>query len=270
MSYKYAQNIVMNDRWAIWIDIEGFKRIYEHIRDDERSIKDYGRIPERQNFALDALNELMTSIYKIGSHCYPGDSNMNDGGRLFAHQFGDGFIICSNSAEPDASRVISIAVAIMRHMIIKGYATKAAISTGDMIDIKGFYPDFVRDAENGCVNLGNGIMTVMPVMGTALIKAYKLSDKQKGAVLILDANLIKPGLPQGIELRNEDYCCVNWISSDLPLSIQIAQKSGLEMASPERLNELLEIYFKEGPCPPPNDWVESTRKNVQYKHGRTQ
>lgn len=148
-------------------------------------------------------------------------------------------------------------------MIIEGYATKAAISAGEMTSIKSWYPDFASNAENGDIALGAGVMTIMPVMGTALTKAHKLISKQRGAVLIVDAELANLSLQEGIELikLSDDASCINWISSKLPLSDQIAEKSGLNSASTEKLNIYLESYFKVEPCPL-NDWIEATRKNL--------
>jgi len=103
----------MNERWAISIDIEGFSKHYEHSED-------------RKTYAILALGELMNSVFLVGSQCFPGTPEKIFSERLFAHQFGDGFLICSDFPESDASRAIAIAVAIMRHMTLKGYVTKAA------------------------------------------------------------------------------------------------------------------------------------------------
>jgi len=235
----------MNNRWAISIDVEGFSKNYEHSED-------------RKTFAILALAELMDSIVKIGTRCFPGEPDRNFSDRLFAHQFGDGFIICSDFPEHDATRAISIAAAIMRHMIIKGYATKAAISTGDMSDIKGCYPKSVRDTDDERVYLGKGLMTIISVMGTALTKAHKLSNSQTGAVLILDEDLVKLGLPEGIELKGISGCCIDWVSSNLPMSEQIAHTAGLATGNPQALFEKLISYFKQEPFPP-DSWIEATR-----------
>lgn len=240
----------MKGRWAISIDIEGFSKNYEHSED-------------RKTFAILALGELMDSIYKIATRCYPGDPARNYSDRLFVHQFGDGFIICSNYPEQDASRAISIAVAIMRNMIVKGYATKAAISVGDMSDIKGCYPSPMRDSNDDRVNLGMGLMTIISVMGTALTKAHKLASTQKGAVLILDDDLIGLGLPQGAKTGAESSNCIDWISSDLPMSNDIAYRAGLCTAIADVLLQRLKLYCKEGPIPP-SDWVEATFLNIGH------
>jgi len=235
----------MNNSWAVYIDVEGFSENYEYSED-------------RKTFAILALAELMDSIVKIGTQCFPGDRDKNFSDRLFAHQFGDGFIICSDFPEQDAIRAISIAVAIMRHMIIKGYATKAAISTGDMSDIKGCYPKSVRDTDDERVYLGRGLMTIISVMGTALTKAHKLSSTQKGAVLILDENLAKLGLPEGVKVKDSSGGCIDWISSNLPMSEQIAHTAGLATGNPQALIEKLNSYYKQEPIPP-SSWIEGTR-----------
>jgi len=239
----------MNNRWAIYIDVEGFSENYEYSED-------------RKTFAILSLAELMDSIVKIGTQCFPGDRDKNFSDRLFAHQFGDGFIICSDFPEQDATRAISIAVAIMRHMIIKGYATKAAISTGDMSDIKGCYPKSVRDTDDGRVYLGMGLMTIISVMGTALTKAHKLSSTQKGAVLILDEHLAKLDLPDGIKMKGSSGRCIDWVYSNLPMSVEIAQSAGLATGNSQTLVEKLSSYCKQEPIPP-SSWIEATRFMIE-------
>ena len=239
----------MDNRWAINIDVEGFSKNYEHSED-------------RKTFAILALSELMDSIVKIGISCFPGNPKINYSDRLFVHQFGDGFIICSDFPEKNASRAISIAVAIMRHMIIKGFATKAAISTGDMSDIQGCYPKSVRDTNNDVVRLGMGLMTVISVMGTALTKAHKLSSTQKGAVLILDENLVIQGMPEGVMVKGDCGCCINWVFSNIPMAEQIAKAAGLSTDNPQVLIEKFNLYCKQEPIPP-DSWIEGTRFTIE-------
>lgn len=50
-------------RWSIWIDIEGFSRLWSS-----------------GSRALAGLRALMSGVYAIGTKVYPGD-----GDRLFAH-----------------------------------------------------------------------------------------------------------------------------------------------------------------------------------------
>jgi len=240
--------VSVNDRWAISIDIEGFSNHYEY---DE----------ERKTYAILALGELMNSVFLVGSRCFPGTPEKNFSERLFAHQYGDGFLVCSDFPEPDASRPIAIAVAVMRHMTMKGYATKAAISTGDLSDIRGCYPKPMRDAQDERLDVGMGLMTIISVMGTALTKAHKLATTRKGAVLILDKQLVEIGLPVGTKTRDPSSNCIDWVSSDLPLADEIARKSQLRTASAKDLCEKLRTYCAIQPAPPAS-WIEATFASV--------
>ncbi len=240
----------MDGRWGISIDVEGFSKNYEYNE-------------ERKTFAILALAELMNAIVNIGQLCFPGNPDANFSDRLFVHQFGDGFIVCSDYPENDASRAIWIATALMRHMILKGFAVKAAISSGDMSDIKGCYPRSVRDTLDERVDLGMGLMTVISVMGTALTKAHKLSSRHKGAVLIIDSNLIGLGLPKGVIIQSNSNC-VDWINSCLPAADEIAKKASLMVGSTTEMIEKLNEYCSIKPIPP-SAWVEATFETVGGK-----
>lgn len=240
----------MNSRWGISIDVEGFSSNYEYSE-------------QRKTFAIFALAELMNAIIIIGQQCYPGNPSKNFSDRLFVHQFGDGFIICSDFPEKDASRAISIAIAVMRHMILKGIATKASISSGDMSDIRGCYPKSVRDAQDERVYLGMGLMTVISVMGTALTKAHKLSSSHRGSVLIVDSDLIKLGLPDGVVIDCKSGC-IDWINSHIPEASDIAEKSSLLTGSPENMISKLDEYCCIEPVPP-KTWVEATFETIKRK-----
>lgn len=85
-------------RWSIWIDIEGF-----------------GKLWETGPLALQGLRALTSGIYAIGSRVYAGD-----GERIFAHQFGDGFVIVSDFHETALDRCVAIAVVLMRHVARSG------------------------------------------------------------------------------------------------------------------------------------------------------
>lgn len=127
-----------------------------------------------------------------------------------------------------------------------------------MSDIKGCYPKSVRDTDDERVYLGMGLMTIISVMGTALTKAHKLSNTQKGAVLILDENLAKLGLPEGVEVKGNSGCCIDWVSINLPMSEQIAHTAGLATDNPQKLIEKLNSYCKQEPIPSAS-WIEATR-----------
>ena len=65
----------MSARWAIWIDIEGFKFLHAAHN-----------IP-----ALRILGRLIEDIYLIGNNVFPEAPE-----RLFAHQLGDGIVMVSD------------------------------------------------------------------------------------------------------------------------------------------------------------------------------
>lgn len=212
-------------------------------------------------FATLGLGELMASVHQVGTLCFPGTSEKNHQERLFAHQYGDGFLVCSDFPERDASRAIGIAVAIMRHMIVKGYVTKAAISVGDLSDIRGLYPCPMRDAENGRVDLGMGLMTIISVMGTALTRAHKLAATKNGAVLVIDEHVSALGLPDGVKLGAPGNNNIDWVYSNLALADQIADKCKLQTATASNLQKRLQEYCACEPTPP-DSWVQSTFANI--------
>jgi hypothetical protein len=102
----------MHNRWAIWIDIEGFSKLW--------SVGDVG---------LHALNQLLLGIYHIGSKVYP-----EPGQRIFAHQFGDGFVIVSEFAEESLDRCAAIAIALMQFVTHSGCFARAAIAEGEFAE----------------------------------------------------------------------------------------------------------------------------------------
>ncbi len=157
----------MDECWSVYIDIEGFGTRYG----------------QTTMAALVPLNALMEGIYLIGSKKYNDDVN-----RLFAHQFGDGFVIVSCFKEEKLDRATSIAIALLRHVLASGGLAKASISEGGFSNIKSCYPRAVTDNENeGVVMLGAGLMTIIPVMGTALINAVAVDKRSpSGSLLTID------------------------------------------------------------------------------------
>lgn len=108
----------MQPRWAIYMDIEGFRALYS-----------------KENNILFALCDLMEGIFLIGRDCYPGTPD-----RIFAHQTGDGFVIVGEFGAESLSVPVSIAVALLRHIAARGRFAKAAIGEGDFADISGCFP----------------------------------------------------------------------------------------------------------------------------------
>ena len=231
-------------RWALYIDIEGFSQNYEHSE-------------ERKTFAIMALRELMNAIFSIGTKVYPGKSENNFSERLFAHQFGDGFVIVSDFYESNAERCIAVSISLIRHMMMKGFAVKASITTGGMSDINGCYPKAINCSKSGRVNLGMGLMTTTSVMGRALTRSYKLSNQKSGCLIILDATrfevlpkINKKGIGSGIYT-------IDWASTELDLARKISELAELEYGTKENLIKMFDYYILQEPIPPLN-WINST------------
>jgi len=236
----------MDKRWGISIDIEGFSNLYEHS-------------DEAQTKAILGLNKLMNAVINVGQKVYPGDPNKNYSDRIFAHQFGDGFIIVSDFEEPDPRRCIAIATSLSRYMLLQGYATKAAISTGSMSDINGCYPDAMRNAENNTLNLGMGLMTSIPVMGTALTKAHKLGGRVSGNVVVIDVNQFSSVPGNLIKDREDSILYINWMSDENKFAQEISKKAGLQFGSEQELSSLFSAYITTEPCPP-QKWIEGSQR----------
>jgi hypothetical protein len=149
----------------------------------------------------------------------------------------------------------------MRHMAIKGFCTKAAISIGDMADINGCYPDSVRFSDHGILPLGAGLMTTIPVMGTALTKAYKLSSRVSGNVLVVD-KLAFEYIPDFLVASCNDECFfIDWRSNEHDLARTISEKSGLEFGDRNHLLDLFEQYIEREPKPP-EKWIKGSRASI--------
>jgi hypothetical protein len=168
----------------------------------------------------------MEGIYLIGDKVYCGDSD-----RLFAHQFGDGFIVVSNSYEKCLDRPIAIAISLMRCVLAHNGMAKAAISEGGFSDIKDCYPAIISENQsNGRCKMGRGLMSIFPAMGTALINAVAIDKKSPSSSLITIAkeneHRISSIFPQ--QLINENLVSIGWLKGHFQLVEDITKKAGLK------------------------------------------
>jgi hypothetical protein len=230
------------DRWGLYIDVEGFSSIYD--KDKLRAIR--------------ALDELMEALYKSGSS---GFSKAK--GRIFMHQLGDGFVVVSEFPEETPETPLSICLGIMRHLIARGVATKAGISRGGFGDVFGEYPPTIRKAaeDHRYVPLGDnsdyGLMTIIPVMGSALTRSYKLLNCRHGAVLLLDTTAFCEMQP-GIVTRAKSPTVIDWVHSDFPRVRELCNSCGLEYVNPSKAEAFLRKYIEDNrPCLSP-EWISST------------
>ncbi len=231
-------------RWSIWIDIEGFSKTWD------------------SGLALQGLRALMSGIYAIGTKVFTGD-----GDRLFAHQFGDGFVIVADFHEPQLDRCAAVATVLMRHILTSGCVARAAISEGEFADYAGCWPREIREqkAKNGggdCITLGSGLMTLLPVMGTALINANKLDsgNRVKGGVLTIrtnDAPRFSAGFVRQVSKLDPAISMIDWIHATSPIIDTIVAATGLASLSPADSEAVVERYIS-GKTAPPLAWIQGT------------
>lgn len=212
-------------RWAIHIDLEGFGDLYD-----------------KEDLVLLSLCELMEGIFNIGAQYYPDYPN-----RIFAHQVGDGFVIVSDLPEETFLRPLAITISLLRHVAHSGRYAKATISDGDFADILSCYPSSVRDATgpDKRVRLGSGIMTLFPVMGTALIRAISVAKKCPRGPLLALSTENREKIPEGLivhEVSAQDILLVDWIHSKDELAQDIARKSNLHWPDSLILSKHLKEY----------------------------
>jgi hypothetical protein len=226
-------------RWCIYIDIEGFGKLYG-----------------KDNIVILALRDLMEGIFLIGKNCYPETPN-----RIFAHQTGDGFAIVSEFHTESLEVPVAISIALLRHVASNGRFAKASIGEGEFADISGLYPDCVIDAQinGGSVHMGDGLMTIFTVMGTALINAHNIGKQSpKGSLLTLaSCNLER--VPEGCIIKKvEDgkLISIDWVHSQLQLVSQIQESAQLKHPTSELIKALF-VQYKLNHNPP-QPWVDST------------
>jgi hypothetical protein len=253
----------MLDSWALFIDVEGFSPIFK--KDRER--------------AIIMLGHLMQGLYRIGTRLFSYYPQ-----RLFIYQFGDGFLVCPQPGlRNDFLRPVGIAIGLMHSVLLQGGVLKAAIAFGEIADIFGCYPKEIQDAmyprnkmlqeafsslnsdlvetlsqdntiknrEDGIVPIGDGLMSINQIMGTALINAYGAAKGRcapRGPVLILHHELGKDIRSQLQKMqiktyRCDDHICINWIHSEIALVKTILEEIGVSPPDKDILCDHLNKYI---------------------------
>jgi hypothetical protein len=233
-----------NESWSLLIDIEGF-----------------GSLWEREDRVLWALGHLLEGIVLVGRNFYPREPD-----RLFAHQIGDGVLIKSDFHEESLERAVAIAISLLRHVAASGRFASAVLTEGEMSDIQGRYPKVVRDAleADHTVSLRMGLLTLFPVMGTALIRAVRLSENSPSGSLLLVNAALRARLPSGLMLQDvteQSVVSIDWVHSELPLVQKIQAGAGLRSPSPSQLERAFRAYFDEQH--PPLSWRANTALLLQ-------
>jgi hypothetical protein len=236
-----------HDCWSIWIDIEGFSKLWS-----------------KGDAGLNGMNSLITAIHAIGTNCFPDQFS-----RIFAHQFGDGFVIVSTFREEKLDRCAAAAISLMRYVSESGCMARAAIAEGQFADISGCWPKHIRDElsrsdrDNG-IHIGMGLMTLIPVMGTALINANKLdkANTLRGSVLTLEScNLAR--LTGGFKFERvpckPDLAIIDWVNSNHPFITEIGSNSGLHIPDSAKTASNLNRYIEDIKAHPElSDWSENS------------
>ena len=216
-------------RWCIFVDILGFSQLWEC----------------EQEKALHSLRELMRAIYRIGALVYT-----DQGERLFVHHMGDGFAIVSDFGEASFERPLSIAVALMRHVASTGMFAAAAVAEGDFSDIIGCYPNEVtKDRDDGnVVRLGEGLMTLSSVMGTAFIRAYRLNGITPSGPFVVVSAKHEGRVPTRFEPREKcGLISIDWVRVENPAVVRIQDDGCLQAPKAGDLIQAIKSYCIEYP-----------------------
>jgi hypothetical protein len=234
----------MQQRWALYIDIEGFGAKWN----------------DTTMTAFRGINALMQGIYWIGDRYYREPPH-----RLFAHQFGDGFLIVSDFHEQLLDRATLISVALLRHLLANKETAKCAIAEGQISDIQHCYPREIRDhLEKESISLGHGVMTISPVLGSALIHAVSLAKKSpSGPVLSIAAENAKR-LTCGVRvtLVDSDLASLDWLRGEPTGLVALQKAAGLaQYAEDERMRQLgsyieSNVYLKP-------EWIANANKYLR-------
>jgi hypothetical protein len=196
---------------------------------------------------ISSLNDLMLAVSRIGSRCYPKPVE-----RLFAHQFGDAFAIVSNFEEEDIMRCISIAVSLMQYVLSRGGIARCTISEGDWSDIGGLYPREVTEImHDGKSAMGGGLITIMPVMGSALINAVNTDIRGPRGPLVLLDKILASKISDMENMQSISFSetgwngfSVDWIKFDAAEFNDIKANSGLSLPDSTALPFLVSSYIK--------------------------
>lgn len=227
------------ERWVSYIDIEGFGSLYD--RDDG---------------VLTALRDLMHAIFLISEKYCPESPN-----RIFAHQTGDGFAVVGEFNSESWLAPVSITIALLRHVAAGARFAKATIGEGGFADITGCYPKPVLDArdESGTVRMGGSVMTLFPVMGTALIDAVGIQKRApSGALFAISADNCSR-IPAGCLLKvNEEsrIATIDWVGCRLDEVAKIQNVAGLRAPTSEHIRTRFAEYVSK--LPPPEKWTKGS------------
>ena len=229
----------MIQRTAMFIDIQGFGKLYRSDAD-----------------SLWGLADLMEGVYRLGR-----ESPRLGISRLFAHHIGDGFVLIDDGGVANASLLAAAAVALHQFTLLRSlHFCASAVTEGEMADVLHCYPKMVLEArtDDGVVRLGDGLMTLFPVMGTAIINTNRMLKEAHGSVILLPSEF-KSKLEDGIlYIEEEGMLFVNWIASTLPAISIARQILGIDSVGIDDLKGRFQMAIERNACP--SKWVARTSR----------
>ena len=147
----------------------------------------------------------------------------------------------------------------MRHVLASGGIAKASIAEGGFSDIKGCYPRKITDQEkNGRIYMGSGLMTIIPVMGTALINSVGLDKRSPSGSLLTIGEENKERVSSHFKTKviENGLASINWLTGEPDLVCEICKSSGLLNPSESERIQKLELYINENKLNP--NWIRTT------------
>lgn len=229
--------------WSIWVDVEGFS---------------YLSLADRGSDAHWRLHHLMDDVYRF---CALSNT---DGDRLFAHQFGDGFLISSSDHESPRPILLGVTL-LLSSMAYRESPLKVAIAPGGSADVSALFPESVQSAarEGSSFDVGFSKMSVNRVMGDGLVNAHNLSKKEHGPVLLIDSKyeteLNDLQIPQA---KAGGYILVDWLHyTDSRVDEMFAALRNGHTTSTAGLRQLLTGYIEKHRGMS-QEWVGSAEKLI--------
>ena len=182
--------------------------------------------------------------------------------RLFAHQIGgDGIVIVSDFEETSSERFISIAVILMRVLLMNGRVGKAGISTGTFFSIEGCMPSLreLPKASDAAYGLGAGLLTTLKVMGTALINSHRFAENPpRGSRLAVDPSLLLNSPPGVIISEFSGPAIVDWIHTKTTMTESIINTAALAIPPSDQLEKMLVDYVASTGALGQGEWGRNT------------
>ncbi len=231
-----------DNNWSILLDVEGFSASYA----------------EDQAEALVLLGRLMEAVHAVGCTTLAMEPD-----RLFAHQVGDGFIVVPSFGEESLEKPVTLAIVALRHVLAGGGTARAALSTGGFADIQGCYPRHVMEArldDDLVLGMGEGLMTIFPVMGAALINSYRLGSRAPRGALFVADQALAPFLPDWINQipleDSEQTLVLDWVHAHDNCIDQMAGAAQLDHLSRDDCDRRLLDYVEN--CSASGEWKTNT------------